>query len=131
MSPWRYARGSNESIPEPKGTRIADAFLGFVLSAVLVPLLGAVDAAALNAKLSNGVTLQTVHPAGATDVAIRVLVPVGSRNDPRGREVSRITSSTSWPPTPVHSRRGPPMARCGFRLTDMQMLLPGRPPPCM
>ena len=38
----------------------------FVLSAFLVPLLGAVEAAALNAKLSNGVTLQTVHPAGAT-----------------------------------------------------------------
>jgi zinc protease len=58
----------------------------FVLSAFLAPLLGAVEAAALNAKLSNGVTLQTVHPASATDVAIRVLVPVGSRNDPRGRE---------------------------------------------
>src|SRR4029077_16776092 len=37
-------------------------------------------------KLSNGVVLQTVHPAGAAEVAIRLLVPVGGRNDPRGRE---------------------------------------------
>jgi zinc protease len=71
---------------EPKRTRVGDAFVGLVLSAVLLPLLGAVEAAALNAKLSNGVLLQTVHPAPAAEVAIRLLVPVGGRNDPRGRE---------------------------------------------
>jgi predicted Zn-dependent peptidase len=78
--------GSNATMREPKRTRVADAFLGFVLSVVLFLLLGAVEAAALNAKLSNGVVLQTVHPAGAAEVAIRLLVPVGGRNDPRGHE---------------------------------------------
>jgi predicted Zn-dependent peptidase len=78
--------GSTAAMLEPKHTRVAGAFLGFVLSAVLLTLLGAVEAAALNTKLSNGVVLQTVHPAGAAEVAIRLLVPVGGRNDPRGRE---------------------------------------------
>jgi zinc protease len=53
---------------------------------VVITLLWLVQASAVNLKLSNGITLQTVHPAGSQDVAIRLLVPVGGRNDPRGQE---------------------------------------------
>src|SRR5262249_20111865 len=88
MSRGKHVRASEEKVPEPERARIACTVLGFVLCTVLVPLLGAVKAAALNAKLSNGVTLQTVHPAGADDddIAIRLLVPVGGRDAPPGRE---------------------------------------------
>jgi predicted Zn-dependent peptidase len=82
----KYLRGARDAVPGPEGTRIADAFRGFVLSTILVPLLGGAEAVALNEKLSNGITLQTVHPTGAADVAIRLLVPVGGRDDPRGYE---------------------------------------------
>jgi zinc protease len=82
----KYLRVVHGMVPGREGTRNADAFRGFVLSAVLVPLLGAAEAVALNEKLSNGITLQTVHPTGASDVAIRLLVPVGGRDDPRGYE---------------------------------------------
>jgi predicted Zn-dependent peptidase len=97
--------GAHETVPGPKGTRIADAFR---LSAVLVPLLGPAEAVALNEKLSNGVTLQTVHPAGATDVAIRLLVPVGGRDDPRGYEglahyVEHLLASDPGALSPVSS----------------------------
>jgi predicted Zn-dependent peptidase len=100
--------GSNPAMREPKRTRVADAFLGFVLSVVFLPLLGAVEGAALNAKLSNGVVLQTVHPAGAAEVAIRLLVPVGGRNDPRGREglahyVEHLLAADPGPPSPKSS----------------------------
>lgn len=79
-------RGSYNKVPEPEGARITNAFLGLVFSAVLVPLLGAAEAEALHAKLSNGITLQTVHPAGATEIAIRLLVPAGGRDDPPGHK---------------------------------------------
>jgi zinc protease len=93
---------------EPKRTRVAGAFVGFVLSGVLLPLLGAMQAAALNTKLSNGVVLQTVHPAGAAEVAIRLLVPVGGRDDPRGREglahyVEHLLAADPGPLAPASS----------------------------
>jgi zinc protease len=73
--------------PELETTQICRRHVvRLALSAILVPILGAADAAALNEKLSNGVTLQTVHPAGAAGVQIRLLVPAGGRDDPRGRE---------------------------------------------
>jgi zinc protease len=56
------------------------------ISAIVVALLGDAEALALNEKLSNGVTLQTVHPSFAAGVQIRLLVPAGGRNDPRGHE---------------------------------------------
>jgi zinc protease len=98
--------GSDAAVPER--TRTGGAFLAFVLSALLVPLLGAVDASALNAKLSNGVVLQTVHPAGAAEVAIRLLVPVGGRDDPRGREglahyVEHLLAADPGPLSPASS----------------------------
>jgi zinc protease len=100
--------GSNAAIVEPKRTGVADAFLGFVLSAVLLPLLGVVEAAAVNTKLSNGVVLQTVHPAGAAEVAIRLLVPVGGRDDPRGHEglahyVEHLLAADPGPLSPASS----------------------------
>jgi zinc protease len=72
---------------------------------ILVPLLGAAEALALNEKLSNGVTLQTVHPARATGVQIRLLVPAGGRDDPRGREglahyVEHLLASDPGPLSP-------------------------------
>jgi zinc protease len=95
-------------LPEMEGSGIAAALLGSVLSGVLVPLLGVADAVALNEKLSNGVTLQTVHPADATDVAIRLLVPAGGRDDPRGREglahyVEHLVATDPGPLSPVSS----------------------------
>jgi zinc protease len=102
-------RGTNGTITEPKGPRIADALRGLVLCALLAPLLlGVREAAALNEKLSNGVTLQTVHPCCATDIAIRLLVPVGGRNDPRGREglahyVEHLLASDPGPLSSVSS----------------------------
>jgi predicted Zn-dependent peptidase len=45
-------------------------------------LVSGLPAAALNTRLANGLTLQTVHPAGLTRIAIRLLVPVGGRDDP-------------------------------------------------
>jgi Insulinase (Peptidase family M16)/Peptidase M16 inactive domain len=79
-------RGSTTMAPEQETTQICRGlFARLAISAVLVAL-GAADAAALNEKLSNGVTLQTVHPAIAAGVQIRLLVPAGGRDDPRGRE---------------------------------------------
>jgi hypothetical protein len=108
-SPRRWTRGTSGTITEPRGLRIADVLRGLLLSALLVPLLSGVrDAAALNAKLSNGVTLQTVHPCCTDDVAIRLLVPVGGRNDPRGREglahyVEHLLASDPGPLSSVSS----------------------------
>jgi zinc protease len=56
------------------------------MAALLLSTLGFTQASALNEKLSNGITLQTVHPAGAEKIAIRLLVPAGGRDDPRGSE---------------------------------------------
>jgi zinc protease len=56
------------------------------MAGLVLATLGVAPAAALNEKLSNGVTLQTVHPAGAETIAIRLLVPAGGRDDPRGSE---------------------------------------------
>jgi zinc protease len=100
--------GSNATMREPKRTRVADALLGFALSVVLLVLLGTVEAAALNTKLSNGVVLQTVHPAGAAEVAIRLLVPVGGSNDPRGHEglahyVEHLLAADPGPLSPASS----------------------------
>jgi zinc protease len=86
MSQCKYVRPSSGGRPEAESARIPGSFLGLLLSAVLVLLLSVTAALALNEKLSNGITLQTVHPAGATDVAIRLLVPAGGRDDPPGRE---------------------------------------------
>jgi hypothetical protein len=52
------------------------------LAAAGFVLLSGLPAAALNTRLANGLTLQTVHPAGQTRIAIRLLVPVGGRDDP-------------------------------------------------
>src|SRR5215471_5479541 len=111
--------GSNAAILKPKRTRVADAFLGLVLSAVLLSLLGAVEAAALSAKLSNGVILQTVHPPGAAEVAIRLLVPVGGRNDPRGREglahyVEHLLAADPGPLSPASSDGALPLSAHGY-----------------
>jgi zinc protease len=56
-----------------------------ILAAVLL-LGGTAKAPALSVRLANGVTLQTVHPANAALISIRLLVPAGGRNDPRGSE---------------------------------------------
>jgi zinc protease len=71
---------------ERESTQIARCRVRLAVLTILAPLLGAGEALALNEKLANGVTLQTVHPARATGVQIRLLVPVGGRDDPRGRE---------------------------------------------
>jgi zinc protease len=71
---------------ERESTQIARCLVRLAVLTILAPLLGAGEALALNEKLANGVTLQTVHPARATGVQIRLLVPVGGRDDPRGRE---------------------------------------------
>jgi zinc protease len=49
-------------------------------------MLGMAKAPALSTRLSNGVTLLTVHPENAREISIRLLVPAGGRNDPRGAE---------------------------------------------
>jgi zinc protease len=70
----------------PKSAPIARCFVGVAVLMILIALLSPGEGLALNGKLSNGITLQTVHPAFATGVQIRLLVPAGGRDDPRGRE---------------------------------------------
>jgi predicted Zn-dependent peptidase len=66
--------------------RLASLLSNLCAAALLSSTLGFTQASALNEKLSNGITLQTVHPAAAEKIAIRLLVPAGSRDDPRGSE---------------------------------------------
>src|SRR5262245_7863733 len=66
--------------------RGARACARLCLAALLLSTPGLTPALALNETLSNGITLQTVHPAGAERIAIRLLVPAGGRDDPRGSE---------------------------------------------
>src|SRR5262249_25044797 len=71
---------------KPTRARQANALARVCVAAFVLSTLGLTPASALNEKLSNGITLQTVHPAGAERIAIRLLVPAGGRDDPRGSE---------------------------------------------
>jgi zinc protease len=78
--------GSNETRPNPTRICIANTCASVVFGALLLPVVGIMHAFALSEKLSNGMTLQTVHPVGAWRVGIRLLILAGGRDDPRGRE---------------------------------------------
>jgi len=78
--------GSSDPRCGPMRARQAKPRARLCIAGLVFSTLGFTPASALTEKLSNGVTLQTVHPAGAENIAIRLLVPAGGRDDPRGSE---------------------------------------------
>jgi len=99
------ATGSYDPRHKPSRTRQANGIVRLCMAGLVLSALGSTPASALSEKLSNGITLQTVHPAGAEKIAIRLLVPAGGRDDPRGSEglahyVEHLVASNPGPLEP-------------------------------